>query len=172
VDCRNSNHSPFPVRLLRICRQIYHEAALKPFTQPTFDFGEFTVNSFVARLVPTQARAIAQIRLTGVSRLHWLSKDIPSRLRGLKHVEIHLQYLLVEFLGDHPLDEYPLNELARFNQGSNVEWLKNMGLKSMRFTTLIEGDVPKDSFKAAILELMKSAEDEILSKQQSHLTAD
>jgi hypothetical protein len=63
--CQAHKISKIPVHLLQVCRQVYHEAALKPFTQPTFDFfvGNHGINYFLAGLVPGQARAITHIRL-------------------------------------------------------------------------------------------------------------
>jgi len=171
MDCQTHIHSQLPVHLLRVCRQIYHEAVLKPFSQPTFDLGEgivlhWGVGSFMARLVPVQARAIAQIRLTGISRLYRRPKIPNSQLRGLKYVEVQFFMRTDDFCND-----IPLNELSSFRLEGTVERLRKLGLKSMRFTMLIKGDAPTDRDKALILEWMENAEDEILSKRQSLLTA-
>lgn len=54
-----------PLSLLRVCRQIYHEAAFRPFSQTIFVVcGEWWSSSqaFLDALVPTQARSIKHIR--------------------------------------------------------------------------------------------------------------
>lgn len=58
------------IHLLLVSRQIYHEAALKPFTEGSFscvshDRGKVSgLRPFVDALVPVQAQALAHLRLT------------------------------------------------------------------------------------------------------------
>ena len=62
-----------PLCLLQVCRQIYHEAALKPFSQTTFDVrspDSYGVRAFLGALVPTQARAINHLQLLYVHGIY------------------------------------------------------------------------------------------------------
>ena len=65
IDTRQSlGCYAIPLSLLQVCRQIYHEAALKPFSQTTFiiDGGyHLASRAFVDALVPTQAKAIIRV---------------------------------------------------------------------------------------------------------------
>jgi hypothetical protein len=154
-------HGQIPVHLLQVSRQIYHEAALKPFTQPIFDLDTFTLSytSSLAQLVPVQARAIARVRLT----FNWgfyLNKAVVSQLHGLKYVEVHFY---VDSLTRGTNIARPPYELADFKKAGGIEWLKERGLKSIRFSMLIEGTQSTDDVKASILEWMKGGEEEILA---------
>lgn len=66
LDTRQTpNCHAIPLPLLQVCRQIYHEASLKPFSQTTFiiDGGYYVASrTFLDALVPTQARAITRVR--------------------------------------------------------------------------------------------------------------
>ncbi|GAB7333785.1 hypothetical protein MBLNU13_g05304t2 [Cladosporium sp. NU13] len=109
--------NPFAIGLglLDICRQLYNEAALKPFSQISFatlarcDDSYSGIQRFVDALIPTQARAIARLRIT----LHdgpphplypnqnFLIGPIPSKtpmakLKSLTHLEIVLAPIFEE----------------------------------------------------------------------------
>jgi hypothetical protein len=81
-----------PLALLRVCRQIYHEAALNPFSETTFNIlgkKELSTRAFFEALVPTQIRAI--------KRLQFVSKDgecpaptIMRQLSGVEYFDIEL----------------------------------------------------------------------------------
>jgi hypothetical protein len=143
-----------PVHLLRVCRQIYHEAALKPYTEPTFGFiiaivGPGGMNSFLTHLVPEQARAIGHLHLT-CRREFRLSKLAVSLFRGVKHVEVEV---------DTP------NDLAVFKQRGGVEWLKNADLKSVRFNVSIRGGaVLAEERRDATMEWITREEEEVMDK--------
>ena len=161
INCSQScYHGHFPVRLLQVCWQIYHEAALKPFAQPTFDFDSFAIDdlspgAFLTQLVPVQARAIAHMRLTHSLELI-LTKTAASRLKGLKHVEVHFQ------VGTRNSWDLPKGDLIYFTEKGGVEWLRKIGLKPMRFSMLIISQKYEDDVKASVLEWMKAKEEEIL----------
>jgi hypothetical protein len=49
----------------------------------------------------------------------------------------------------------PLVEMERFKKNGGVEWLKNVGLKSVHFTTFVAGDT--SMFDEEELELLEDA---------------
>jgi hypothetical protein len=152
IDCQTQKHIQIPVHLLQVCRQIYHEAALKPFSEPTFDFRTFdSVNprleTFMKKLVPTQARAIARMRVRNGSMFRLPSKGATFNMRGLKHVEVHFEVTGRDEEYDHPLDE-----LVWFKHEGGVRWLKSVGLSSIRFTVMAVGKTPTEDVLASILE--------------------
>ena len=151
-------HKPreMPVHLLQVCRQIYHEAALKPFTEPTFAFtmsnNSHGMNSFLTALIPEHARAISHLHISYHNSFH-LSKLALSSFRGVKHVEVQV--------GEwHHLDE--------FKRQGGVEWLKNVGLQSVRFSVYYRqraSDRPDvtEQRKAAIMAWITREEADILA---------
>jgi hypothetical protein len=159
--CETHVSSRVPVHLLQVCRQIYHEAVLKPFAQATFDF--ISPEAFLAKLVPGQARAIARTRfMCDVGWLFNLSKGARSSLKGLKHVEIH--YGIDGYYMPPPFGVNGLNEVAYYLRGSIFNWLSGISLESLRFTIGIESMGLTEALRADILELIERREDEILSK--------
>jgi hypothetical protein len=163
VWCKSSKDVPenerrkIPVHILQVCRQIYHEAVLKTFTQATFHLtatkrGSPGVNVFLDNLCPEQVRSIAHLCVTSRDA-SFMSRPITSRFKGLRHLEVHI----ITFLREHHLAQEP-----------GIKELKNLGLKSLRFTTKSQ----PDNEKASVLEWIRLQEIEILSKQQPMLTAD
>ena len=150
---------PMPVHLLQVCRQIYHEAALKPFSQPTFDFvaavSDRGMNHFLTRLVPEQARAIGHLHLSCFRDFH-ISKLATALFRGVNHVELEV---------GGP------DELEVVKQKGGIEWLKEAGLKSMRFTVRVI-TVSTEERRAFILEWITREEDGILAKQDETMVVD
>jgi hypothetical protein len=116
--------------MLQVCRQIYHEAALKPFTEASFHViipdrhCRSEMKLFLAMLVPTQARAIAHLRFSLIED-QFLSGTIAKHLTGLKHVEIHtITYY------DYPYQpDQPLHGLQAFGDGKGFKALKRLDLK-------------------------------------------
>jgi hypothetical protein len=156
VGRQNVGSCKIPVHMLQACRQMYHEAALKPFTEASFHFVlarkecSSGLKLFLDSLVPTQARAIAHLRFS-LLRDQFLSSAIPSQLKGLKHVEIHIAtYAMWPWYGD---DE-PLVQLQDFEDGPGFRTLKKLDLKSLRFTVSIQSVQPTEASKASILEWM------------------
>jgi hypothetical protein len=49
-----------------------------------------------------------------------------------------------------------------FESDGGVEWLKSIGLKSMRFTAMAVGNTPTEDALASVLDWMKREEDNIL----------
>jgi hypothetical protein len=113
-------------------------------------------HSFMSRLVPAQAKAIAHLHIS--DNLHfYLSKAAVAKLKGLEHVEVQF---VARIEGDSYYDL--LAEMEMFRDGGGVECLKDVSLKSVHFTTFAVGDAPTASVKASILRWMKIAEDEIM----------
>jgi hypothetical protein len=145
--------------MLQVCRQMYHEAALKPFTEASFHFVlvrrecSSGLKLFLDSLVPAQARAIAHLRFS-LLRDQFLSSAIPSQLKGLKHVEIHIvTYAMWPGCGD---DE-PLVQLQDFEDGPGFRTLKNLDLRSLRLTVSIQrlqSVQPTEASKVSILKWM------------------
>lgn len=82
-----------------------------------------------------------------------MSNSAGNKYRGLKHVEVHL-YLYLRWNG-------PLRVMECFDQSGGVEWLKNLGLQSVRFNVSIDETYEED-LKASLLKFMSLVEDEIL----------
>jgi hypothetical protein len=153
-DDQKLEHITIPVHMLQVCRQIYHEAVLKPFAQTTFHFGtgrqgSGAANMFLKKLVPEQVRSIASLYI--VFRGYVTSRPLILQFKGLKHPEIHMEY-----------------SPAMFAQRGGTKDLKEVGLKSIRFTAAPQ----LDENKAHVLEWFRLQEIEILSKQQPMLAAD
>jgi len=157
ADDQNVRSLKIPVHLLQVCRQIYHEAALKPFTEATFgvtlDGGKRAnpqFGRFLATLVPTQARAIAHLRICILSLAlddHFLSSTIASHFEGLKHVEIH-----IETQGHTLLPNMPLLQLQKLEHERGFTALKRLDLKSLRLTVGIWDIDPTEVVTDSILE--------------------
>jgi hypothetical protein len=162
VPCDLNKPYEIPVQLLQVCRQIYHEAVLKPFTEPTFKFmmTDDGVNrgmtSFLDSLVPTQARAIQRLHLT-CSQAFDMTKNATSLFKGVQHVEIEIS------TRNDAHQVIPLQDLELFKQKGGIEWLKKAGLKSVRFeVTLFPGDDPTHELRNSIMEWIEREENEIV----------
>ena len=158
--------SNVPVQLLQVCRQIYHEAVLKPFTQPSFDIdaSRHDVDLFLARLVPGQARAIAHARFYCYFGFY-LSDLAASQFKGLQHIELEIGVSKNYGLQGNGL---PFELRDYFLRHSVISRLRDMGLKSVHLNVSIEGTAPDDALKDRILQWIKCAEDEalgVVSKQ-------
>lgn len=123
----------FSLSLLQVSRQIYHEAALKPFQQTlfTFDFDDsqtreasYGLPAFMNALVPAQVKAITRLRLlsTGPACISYAKL---SRLEGLKHLEIQLNLSFAHF-------DYTSRQLRHFVAEPVVVSLVKLNLKSSR----------------------------------------
>jgi hypothetical protein len=168
-------HHDMPVHILQVCRQMYHEAALKPFTQPTFEFiiTNDLVNrgmvSFLIHLVPVQARAIRHLHLECHSTFK-LTKAATSLFKGLQRVEIDINTF------NHPdrnlqLGRHEaLHDLASFKKTGGVEWLKSAGLKSVRFTVSIaeSDEALTQTLRNSIMEWIEREENEIVPGSSKH----
>jgi hypothetical protein len=84
-----------------------------------------------------------------------------AQLKGLKHVEVHFEVWNGLDLGE---ENSSLEEMSKFKHHGGIEWLKNIGLKTVCFTVMAFGKAPKDDAIASILDWMKREEDEILSQ--------
>lgn len=129
--------------LLRVCRQIYHEAALKPFSQNTFvQEPDRAILEFLKVLVPTQARAIARLRIVG--------NDCPKQeafkrgLKGLDHLEI-LVHNGCMYTTDRIARGALLGMLESFVKDTGVAALGSLRLKSFRITVEAACHSPEDA---------------------------
>jgi hypothetical protein len=159
--------------MLRVCRQIHYEAALKPFKKATFHFGveswsdNHYLKAFVDQLVPVQARAIARFCFMcprECDRMlddNWTRNHVATaQLKGLKHVEIHIRTR-----HSRTSSYSPLVQLQRYDRRHGLDRLRKLGLKSIRLTASIEGVAPSDQDKASMMEWILRQENEIVPNQ-------
>lgn len=135
-----------PLSLLRVCRQIYHEAALRPFSQTIFVVCEKWYSSshaFLDALVPAQARAIKHIRFVCVNG----RCPVYNVMRHVKGLET-LVFQLVEdsrFLSEEPCRfDFMFGHLKR-----NLRKAKNFEVKSIHISIFVY-----DAITAAEQELL------------------
>ena len=144
--------------LLGTCRQLYNEAALKPFSQISFatlarcDESYSGVQRFVDALIPAQARAVARLRMTLHNGLPHPSDPnqnivigpIPSKttlakFKGLTDLEIVLAPIIeVEREADASLYISGLEKAFTLNPG--MQSLVKLRLRSLRVTMEVEFD--------------------------------
>jgi hypothetical protein len=166
MNCTRQGKFRIPVYLLLVCRQIYHEVALKPFSEPLFDVANWTLadralGSFTSKMVPAQSKAIAHLRMAD-NQFFKITKSAASKLKGLEYVEVEFVARMTESTPN------PLAEMERFKKNGGVEWLKNFGLKSVHFTTLVAGDTSMldeeelEELEESILEWTEREEAEIM----------
>lgn len=103
---------------LQVCRQIYYEAALKPFSENLFSYTVYSgwdlkpgLRSFLEMLVPAQAKAITHLRIN-VEGLGFLNLPTVAKLNGLEKLDIAVSFsypnldrhtlILLEKLLDEP----------------------------------------------------------------------
>ena len=157
----NRARADIPLHMLQVCRQIYHEAVLKPFTQAAFHFTTSRLSgqdlqAFQGLLVPAQVKAIA--RFAAISAYgSFISPALLRRFEGLNHLDIHI--VTGSSSGTSWLWGSP-DDLEGFAYDPVIQALNELDLKSLRITT----DHP-DSHKIPVLEWIKQLEDEILFKQ-------
>jgi hypothetical protein len=163
ADRHNAGSCKTPVHMLQVCRQIYHEAVLKPFTEASFHIVmidrscKAQLKRFLATLVPTQARAIAHLRISLLDD-QFLSNAFVSQLRGLKHVEIHVETYYSQRTPE--LQIMPILHLYDLEEGKGFTALRNLGLGSLRLTVMIRytNDPPPSAALARILHCMSHLE--------------
>lgn len=91
-------HKPAQIRLslqiLQVCRQIYHETALQPFSHAIFTYESSSssakdrgLQAFLNALIPAQAKAITHLRLASAT-IDVLTSAILPKLKGLKRLEL------------------------------------------------------------------------------------
>jgi hypothetical protein len=128
-----------PLSLLRVCRQIYHEAALKPFSQTIFIVREkwyIGSHAFLDALIPTQARTIKQIRFVCIDG-QCPAHKVMQHLKGLET----LKFQLVEgFKAGEPYRfDFMFEHLEK-----NLRRVTDLDLKSFHISMLVD-----DTFTAA-----------------------
>jgi hypothetical protein len=165
--CVKPTNQEIPLHILQVCRQIYHEAVLKPFTQARIYFAPgihrkdemSPLHDLLDKLVPAQAKAIAHLCGMRIDET-FISEKYLSKLKGLKRIDIHFKIWTVD----------PLEQSQKFAELSGFKKLKTLDLESVRFTVDMDNT---DSNKASVLEWIRVQEMEILSEQQQPLsTAD
>ena len=170
--------SKIPVHMLQVCRQVYHEAVLKPFTQMSFQLsigagfrGLRTASMLLEKLVPEQGRAIAHLCVIANDGV-FMSLNLTAKFEGLKHLEMHITDLRAALGQDNEVQPLKWTGLSQDDgvkppkrkglaQDHGVRPLKKPGLRSLRFTTSPQ----PDEDKAFVLEWVQHQETEILSKQ-------
>lgn len=132
--------------LLRVCRQIYHEAALRPFSQTIFVICEewyLSSHAFLDALVPRQARAIKHTRFVCVEGLCPVYK-VMRHVKGLETVVFQLVEDSLE------QEEGPYRFDSIFKQlEENLRIAKNFDVKSIHLSMFVD-----DTFTAAEKELL------------------
>jgi hypothetical protein len=140
---RKPVHERLSFGLLQTCRQIYHEAVLKPLSVNTFHyhchahyFPGSALQNLLKALVPTQARAIKHLRLVS-DNASFPRHTIMQQLKGLERLDIQIavRNRSHEYNGDI------WRTLDRFLDDPNVEKLKVLRLKSLRISTEVESDL-------------------------------
>lgn len=99
---------------------------------------------FLDSLCPQQIRSIAHLCATSRDA-SFMSPPIISNFKGLRHLEVHI-----------------ITWRDHLAQGPGIKELKNLGLRSLRFTTKSQ----PDNEKASVLVWIRLQEIEILSKDQ------
>lgn len=141
----------YSLRLLQVCRQVYHEAALKPFQQAvfTFDFSrlsiegnDFALQAFMNALTSAQFKAITRLRFRSPGP-NLLNSVKLARLESLRHVEIQLNF---EFSDS----DRGIQNLERFAGGSLMRSLVKFNLKSIRLDLGLDGPTLGDKEWAAL----------------------
>lgn len=152
---------------LRACRQIYHEAALKPFSNllfsyPTKSYWLDNTNglcAFLDALVPTQARAVTSLRLI-IAYSSALERRTIARLSGLTKLEVDFRTF------NSATPEYTV--FASLYMHSKRLWFKEIGnlrhLKALRLSCEVEWDtLPVTATdEEAITDWLESAESRLL----------
>lgn len=152
---------------LRTCRQVYHEAALKPFSNLLFSYptksywldNTHGLWAFFDALVPAQARAITSLRLI-IARSSALERQTIARLSGLTKLEVDFRTFNSATL------EYTV--LASLGVHSKRLWFKEIGnlrhLKALRLSCEVEWDtLPVTATdEEAITNWLESAESRLL----------
>lgn len=138
AELQSSACESLSLPLLQVCRQIYHEAALKPFQQTLFtiNFGKlgiyqggrslvgYVFPAFMNALVPAQVKVIARLRLLSASA-SCINYAKLTRLEGLKHLEIQVNFNFTHFY-------YTSRLLEGFAATPIMRSLVKLNLKSVR----------------------------------------
>jgi len=153
-------HSHLHLEPLQVCRQIYHEAVLKPFSVNEFHYivpqhyiGKTRLQHMVETLVPAQARAIKCLHLIWVNTTH-LRSTLFGQLKGLDHVDIQMALSRSDLW----------KTLADFSDLSGVMELSKLQLKSLRITTEVRSDVvlASNPDETAVIAWQKRLESKLL----------
>lgn len=163
----------FSLHTLLVCRQIHHEAALKPFSQAIFIYEPETTSArsdsglqaFLRALIPAQAKAITHLQLTGPVR-DVLSSGILPQLKGLRHLRLSQSHWFDTAIKVFYFLRYLKNMLES-------EGVPKLGLRSLHFEiglqlhVGVDGEVEKPTLSEAerLEDVMKRMELELLGKQ-------
>ncbi|CAK1365954.1 unnamed protein product [Cercospora beticola] len=142
ICCKDRQHDCLNLALLRVCRQVYHEAALIPYSSNEFilDATQYAFSAFTSALLPAQRKAITRVALVGDS-LPNVQLGYAGTLVGVKSlsVRISLAHALTWTAPQGPLWERPpkptkkallegIRPLARFpvdRASVLVTWCRN-----------------------------------------------
>lgn len=143
------------LELLRVSRQIYHEAVLKPFSESRFHYASRdgtridTLRKFLDAFTPTQAKAIAHLRLViecsydwsaHTGRKHLKLAPMPGKLainmlKGLHDLEIvAVPFFTAELPASRFIKEFDPNVLGE----PCMQELHKMRIRSLRLTMAAE----------------------------------
>jgi hypothetical protein len=159
-ECRRAPLRPhLPLHLLQVCRQIYGEAALIPFTKNSFacqiKIKGSPLRALLATLVPAQVRAIAQLIMT-VGRCYgwWTPRYLGVlELKGLR--SFHLVLPENFHLHDGPIT----TRILRFSlDGHELGSLSQLDLRSMEMSFMFTGEENKTIKSSEVDEVGRLAE--------------
>jgi hypothetical protein len=133
--------------LLQTCRQIYHEAALKPFAVNCFHYIASPMDSanrtpilnlFLAAMVPAQVRVIRHLRVVSDCAVFPCATAI-RQLKGLVHIDVQL--VLSDCALDFSCDRFVTDiweHLRHFSDDDGINALAELHLKSAHVTVDVQ----------------------------------
>lgn len=148
--------------LLKVCGQVYHEAALKPFSQSSFNYiglplgmdNVYGLRAFLDGLNNTQVRAIANMRISIEGELH---NRTFARLSALEHLD-------VEILTEHDPIYGVIKRLENYARKAWIDEIGDIVQKSLRVSCDVEyyRTQPTEAEKKSIEDWVELAEAEWL----------
>lgn len=148
---RSSACESLSLPLLQVCRQIYFEAALKPFQRTLFIFdlgkfrlyqGSYGLPIFMDTLLPAQVKAITHLRILSDGFFNMEHAKL-WRLQRLKHLKLRLNFRFADF--DHILPR-----LQDLKDDPIVESLVRLKLKSIHVELGLDGPSFRDRIRAEL----------------------
>lgn len=160
------------LKLLLVCRQIYHEAALKPFSKiqlncQTSYLSPSSTQRFLESLVPTQARALQLLRLHA-SGLTFLTYSYVTKLGLFEKLEIAISPTILTMTSDGSdtkwTAEQIVRDLKKHTKFSNSYVMRKVRTKSLRVTCHLNREKVQldEAGKESIEECLKRIEAGVL----------
>jgi hypothetical protein len=152
-------HYDLPVHLLCVCRQIYHETTLKPFSETTFtllESKELCTRAFLEALVPTQIRAIKHLQLASRG-IECPASFVMRRLSGVECLDIEVGGCFSNRWGG-PAANGRLHWLNIFIRKLNT-CVSKLDLKQLSVTLVINERVYTKAEEQALIEFMDRTEE-------------